>query len=100
MIDDVEIGSHVAISEIPGNDIIRVYPNPTAEKIFIDPAKGYSHKVRISLIDGMGRVVLELPSMELSGLFQMDVSNLTDGVYCLIVQDGEMKSLKKIVIKK
>jgi blue copper oxidase len=80
-------------------DILEVYPNPTKDRIFVqfkDPANSAYY---ISVITTLGRTVLMLPQPQL--LEGIDISNLSKGVYYLLITDQLKKKTitKSIVIE-
>ncbi|NBX27426.1 MAG: T9SS C-terminal target domain-containing protein [Chitinophagia bacterium] len=80
-------------------DILEVYPNPTKDRIFVqfkDPANSAYY---ISVITTLGRTVLMLPQPQLQE--GIDISNLSKGVYYLLITDQLKKKTitKSIVIE-
>jgi hypothetical protein len=79
------VGGFVSVNELIDENFI-VYPNPTTEMIIIQ-----SNSVRnVSVMDEFGRVVLTSKSNTI------DVSNLSNGVYILRINN----TTKKIIIRK
>ena len=79
------VGGFVSVNELTNENFI-VYPNPTTERITIQ-----SNNVNnVSLMDEFGRVVLTSKSNTI------DVSNLSNGVYILRINN----TTKKIIIRK
>lgn len=79
------VGGFVSVTELVDENFI-VYPNPTTEKITIQ-----SNSIRnVSVMDEFGRVVLTSKSNTI------DVSNLSNGVYILKINN----TTKKIIIRK
>lgn len=77
-----------------------VYPNPASSNLQIGlPQSGKTMEVSVSLIDPMGRVVINETGNYASGsVAQFNVSNLPEGVYFLSVDAGEYQAQKTIVI--
>lgn len=71
-----------------------IYPNPTTEKLTIDA--GVLVKANVKLMDLSGRVVMT--SKMNQSLLQLDLGQLSDGVYMIKIEYGE-KSITKKVIK-
>jgi serine protease len=88
--------SNTLVSSVSLEDIVinfSVYPNPASEKLIIDA--GTTVKATISLMDLSGRIVMSIKMNQ--SLQQMDVSNLSDGVYMLKIEYAGRSITKKIV---
>jgi len=79
------VGGFVSVNELTNENFI-VYPNPTTERITIQSNNVNS----VSVMDEFGRVVLTSKSNTI------DVSNLSNGVYILRINN----TTKKIIIRK
>lgn len=88
------------LSELPdlgiaplGTNPIRVYPNPTKNKIFVPSPMA----LNLSLYDLTGRLLLQE-----KGKKQMDLSTLPDGLYLLKIEDkqGRFIKMEKVVKRK
>jgi len=80
-------------------DILEVYPNPTKDKIFVQFKDSANSAYYISIINTLGRTVLMLPQPQLQE--GIDISNLSKGVYYLLITDQLKKktTTKSIVIE-
>jgi bilirubin oxidase len=80
-------------------DILEVYPNPTKDKIFVQFKDSANSAYYICIINTIGRTVLMLPQPQL--LEGIDISNLSKGVYYLLITDQLKKktTTKSIVIE-
>ncbi len=80
-------------------DILEVYPNPTKDKIFVQFKDPDNSAYYISIINTLGRTVLMLPQPQLQQ--GIDISNLSKGVYYLLITDQLKKKTitKSIVIE-
>lgn len=80
-------------------DILEVYPNPTKDKIFVQFKDSTNSAYYISIINTLGRTVLMLPQPQLQQ--GIDISNLSKGVYYLLITDQLKKktTTKSIVIE-
>lgn len=80
-------------------DILEVYPNPTKDRIFVQFKDPDNSAYYISIINTLGRTVLMLPQPQL--LEGIDISNLSKGVYYLLITDQLKKKTitKSIVIE-
>ena len=80
-------------------DILEVYPNPTKDRIFVQFKDSANSAYYISIINTIGRTVLMLPQPQLQE--GIDISNLSKGVYYLLITDQLKKktTTKSIVIE-
>ena len=80
-------------------DILEVYPNPTKDKIFVQFKDSANSAYYISIINTLGRTVLMLPQPQLQQ--GIDISNLSKGVYYLLITDQLKKktTTKSIIIE-
>jgi uncharacterized delta-60 repeat protein len=70
-----------------------VFPNPATNTLTI---ANISQRTTIRLYDTLGKLVLEKQTEE---YLTVDVSNLPQGVYTLLIEDGKNRVYKKIAIK-
>ena len=68
---------------------IVVYPNPVRNTLFID---GINHKFDIEICSIMGQKILTQ-----SATNQLDISDLSSGIYLLKIKTGQTTVVKKIV---
>ena len=84
------VGGFVGVNEIAKTTAnVSIYPNPATNNVNIT-TDGLS---QVTLIDGMGKVI---NTQVVSGTFSLDVSNLTNGIYFLQVDN----TTKKIIVRK
>lgn len=87
------IGGFVGINEVERNINVVVYPNPSSNYLVIKSESS----VKVSLIDGLGRIVL---NDSVNGTNVLDISNLSDGVYLLNIIENKNSITKKLIIRK
>ena len=68
---------------------IKVYPNPASNSLFIEKEK--AGKLRLSVRDIQGRILLEKLSVQLTD--QVNISALPPGIYILSMRDENQASL-------
>ncbi|MBN2275406.1 MAG: thrombospondin type 3 repeat-containing protein [Bacteroidales bacterium] len=76
----------------PGTERVFVYPNPANEKLFIKAKSGSI--VKLMNIVGM---IIQMETMK-NSLTIMDIGNVTEGLYIIQVQRGDLVSNHKIII--
>ncbi len=84
--------SIIGISEIDNGKAIQLFPNPVQSSFSIEPERHVDH---ILIQDILGNTVLE------TGITKnIDVSNLSNGVYFAIMREDKMKYKQKFIISK
>ena len=78
--------------QLNGPDNINVYPNPTNEKIFISNLK--ENNVTLKVFDISGKEVI---NKKVSNKEQVDLSQLSKGIYQLSFEGKEWKENRRIV---
>jgi uncharacterized delta-60 repeat protein len=90
-------GEIMAVEQISTSDDIKIYPNPADEKIFIESLQheyGYS---TITLQNIQGEVLLKENASTMYP-HTIETSLISNGIYILIVESGENKFVRKILI--
>lgn len=77
---------------------IAVYPNPTKGTINIQFSEIYPGETTLNLYDIQGRRILSKSTQSLNEILNID--NLSEGVYMLSIENGNNKTVKKIVLNK
>lgn len=75
-----------------------VYPNPVDDKLFFTSDNDNVSETTISIFDVSGRLVKTVNTMGLT-THSMDVSDLNEGIYTVVVNDEKNQLVKKIQIK-
>jgi len=82
--------NNVSIESYDKDDVI-VYPIPASDMIYIQTNKNISE---LQLMDAIGRVVV------ISNDYQLNVNNLSNGVYQLLIKlDNDRLILPVIIVK-
>lgn len=96
MFDDLHFEDWIeGIEEIQNDNLITIFPNPTAEELFIKQ-NTKTDKQSIQVFDFTGQLVLE--NLNFSGQ-TIDTRQLNNGVYLLKYSDTKRYSLKKFVVQ-
>ena len=90
MIDPASVG----ITESKGNGLrAMVFPNPASDAVTVNFTAPVNEKVSITLLDAVGRVVIELtPSWSNPTTLGLDVSSVPRGMYMVRVTDADGRS--------
>lgn len=92
--------SNISFIEKDNSEII-VYPNPASSQFNIEFYEKENDYVKISLLDNMGRDVINIFEGVLSNgfhQFQTSTSDLSPGVYLLSIKSDNSYSCKKIIL--
>ena len=77
------------------------HPNPTSTISFLEYKLNYSDKAEIILTDILGNVIRYENFFGKSGILSFDLSDTKNGLYFAnILVNGELKSIKRLVISK
>ncbi|MBL7713123.1 MAG: T9SS type A sorting domain-containing protein [Chitinophagaceae bacterium] len=79
-----------------------VFPNPATDQLTIRLQSAEKTAGDIRIYDGMGKLVSTLPTEQLNEDqakdIKMDTQGLSGGTYYIVIQTGEKKYVKSIVI--
>lgn len=77
-----------------------IYPNPALNKFYIESGKRINSKVTIELLNLMGEIISK-SELSCAGLLkkEINVSELSRGVYFVKVSDGEKVLTQKLIIQ-
>ena len=78
-------------SNIESFDLVRMYPNPTKEKLHIECPKGS----RIQIRDLHGKILKEIISN--NGYTALSLNKLSSGAYFITVKNDQGRFVKKII---
>lgn len=80
--------------------IFPAYPNPATASLNVEWVAETKKSVRISLVDGLGRKILAIDYPSDPGLNHqmLDLSGVENGIYSLLVGDGVIKKIQRILI--
>ncbi len=83
---------------ISDKSFINFFPNPTSDKLYVNYSKDYMN-AQVKILNSLGAVIVnETNITDYNG--QIDLSDLADGIYYLLITQGEKVSSVKISIQK
>lgn len=88
------IENDLQISNLNPNDEIILYPNPTKGILRIE-ATGEDNINTLTLINNQGLIVLQKQNEKIN--YEIDLSNITNGIYSLIIETGNTIIIKKVI---
>ena len=74
-----------------------VYPNPASTQVNIN-LEGIENEVYLSLMDLSGRKLIEQIKLQGGGIQTLDLSSVEKGIYFLLFNNGEQRTVKKIIV--
>ena len=93
----LHINIRTGINDININ-VIKVYPNPSSGIVYIEMDKSLSPKSKIVVTDIYGKTVL-IKDLEDAKRQELDLSQLSKGMYFLQIQNKNNRHFQKIVIR-
>ena len=98
IVDDFVItGTSLGVDDYDATDFI-VYPNPSSG-IFNIKLQNNQTNLKVNVIDVSGKRVFQSDIISNENNYQLDLSNLSIGIYFLNLQGSNYKTTKKIIIK-
>ncbi len=93
--------SVIGIEEIIAQERIKIYPNPSDGKLYIDISKIGEKIDEIQVLNSYGQLVFcEKFSPDISGtLMSIDLSGLSKGIYTLLIKKSKFIINSKFVLK-
>ena len=78
---------------------LAVYPNPADDRLYVNIGNRHVNNGQIRFMDLSGKVVRTVDIQPGISLYQLDVANLTMGMYMIYwIESGEVKGRDKLVI--
>jgi hypothetical protein len=85
---------------LPDKPDVKVYPNPTTGKVYIDFSAVYGNNIDVSVMDVSGKEVLR-KYYPAAGHLEVDLSDKVSGFYFVkIITDTGMEIYHKIIVRK
>ena len=95
----VDITFFVPTTEADSSNVFAVYPNPNTGNFIIQNKSGVSGSLRYKIINSSGQVLL-VDTFNNTSTQDVNANNLPDGLYALVLSDGEKSWIKKILIQR
>ncbi len=78
------------------NAAVRVFPNPTQDRVFVALAQPLSQQAAVRLVDLSGRSVAA-PSLISARSLSFDLNGLAQGTYLVRIDDGDRSVVERVV---
>ncbi len=86
------------VTDINPNERIGIYPNPANENLIIDLSSVSMQKNEIKIYNSLSQNVKQISS-QFESILNVDLSNLTSGIYFIEIQNGNGKFRDKIIVQ-
>lgn len=98
--DNPEDTTTVIYQTVQAKNNFLVYPNPAQDIIYLETALDKEEMLSIQMRDMNGNLVKLIKEAEVTGFYreQLDVSNLSSGIYFVHILQGEKSWVRKVVI--
>ncbi|WP_299818701.1 S8 family serine peptidase [uncultured Pontibacter sp.] len=98
--DEVSVTLTASAKDLDAANGLKVYPNPNTGKFTVSFAVATPDKVKVVLVNSIGKVVFENTQSRASGTHdqQVNLSNLSTGVYILQVHTNGKVLTRKVVV--
>ena len=95
----VVVRSCTGINEITNKNVLNVYPNPASGTITVEANIYTNEKIKIEIVDDLGKIVFTSEEHTKQGMYrkQINIENLSDGIYFVNFKTSETTSVRKIV---
>lgn len=99
IVDDLTFSMTSKINKVDF-PVFSISPNPVKNKIFINGQFNTGSKIYFSILNQSGQLVLRKNYSDLSDENAIDLNELSNGNYFLIINDGNSSVAKKFIISK
>ncbi len=98
-IQEIEVvDSSVGVEDIVELKGVKVFPNPTRDELNIEVDFEAQERLTIQLTDLLGKPIRQLNQQTVqSGTFQMNIGDLTSGVYLIVLRSEKGRAVRKIL---
>jgi len=88
-----------AVEERVNDRLVKVYPNPAREKVIISIEKLNNETVNVAVFDLQGKQVLSQEVLSQGSLVNVDLSDLSTGLYFVHVQGKDFTVSRKVTVE-
>ncbi len=95
--DTLQVDTTINITNIVSDNAITIYPNPTNTVINIRVAN--SNLNAIHIYDNSGRIIQQITMHQKTNNTTLDLSNLSDGLYNIMIATEKQTTIKKVIVQ-
>jgi hypothetical protein len=95
----ITISVNIGLAENPWSASLVIHPNPSREEFRLSCNFQHESDVRITVFDGLGKIVFKDEVQQISDLenYPVNISSFERGVYYLNISDGQNSTIRKLV---
>lgn len=96
-------GDIVSESKIAKVGEVRVFPNPASEEATVSyTLENNESKVELQILDAQGKTMMNeiIMNPEMSGFYNVNLSNYSQGIYFVKIKAGDFIETKKLIVNK
>jgi len=92
----------VSIEELMGISNLTIYPNPASEAAIVSFENATGTSFDLQLVDQLGRVIISQNNIQSMGsnLVNVDLTNLSDGMYSIQLTSNHNTISKRLIVRK
>jgi hypothetical protein len=92
----------LSVEELMGIVNVVVYPNPTSDEVFVSFDNQNGNAMQVELVDQLGRVVYSENEIQQIGFNKigLNLSQVSDGMYSVLLHSGNNTIAKRIIVRK
>jgi hypothetical protein len=87
----------VGISQISGQKVLNIYPNPAKNNLNI--VSGKKILADVQMFNSLGSVVISKGNVNITGSYKLDISQLNPGVYFIRITGSDLQEIQKVIVQ-
>ncbi|MCF8333276.1 MAG: T9SS type A sorting domain-containing protein [Bacteroidales bacterium] len=96
----VEVKNTVGFEDDLTAEAINIYPNPSEGVFYLAADKGFEDSINVKVLDALSNVVLYKEDINISNnRMRFDLSKSGKGVYLLIIENDNNRTVKRLVVQ-
>jgi hypothetical protein len=99
---EVTVDNTVGVAELPDNINVNIYPNPSKGEFVLDLSSSETENLNVSIHNMLGEKVYARTGIRFTGRYtsNLNVENLREGLYFLIIEGNDLYLARKVIIRK
>ena len=97
--EDCECNGNVDDVAGKNNLGVGVFPNPTSGELTVQ-VEGVLADANVQVLDAAGRIAWNKESLQIQGNYMLDLSELSDGLYTVVIQSDGLSAVKRLAIQR
>lgn len=97
----LERGIMSSVANINPLEGMKLYPNPAADRVYLSYALPQASDLQVEVLNMIGkRMQLDLIHFSESGVHEVDIAGLPEGVYFVRMSNAEFSAVRRLVVKR